>query len=300
LSRVLLTGASGFVGSKVLEALLQRGHQVAVLRRDPASPRLQPFAGRFEAIAGDMERLDAWSGAAKAFAPEILIHAAWRGIHGAERQGPAQEAQVGEALELQRLSAAWGVKRFVSLGSQAEYGPLHAPADEQAPKHPDSGYGRAKIAIWQGLREQAPALGQRVLWVRLFSAYGPGDDERWVLPSVARALLAGRRPSLGPCTVRWDYVYGRDAAEALLLLLEQGAEGDYNLGSGEAPVLRSTLEALRDLIDPALPLGFGERAEAPGQSTRLQAVTAKLRAATGWAPRTPLAEGLRALVESLR
>ena len=121
-----------------------------------------------------------------------------------------------------------------------------------------------------------------------------------MLPSTALKLLAGERPSLGACETPWDFLYGADAAEAIVALLASKAEGDFNLGSGQAPSLRSTLEQLRDLIDPSLTLGFGERAAVPGQSTHLQADIRRLQAVTGWAPRTTMAQGLPALLQSLR
>ncbi len=82
--------------------------------------------------------------------------------------------------------------------------------------------------------------------------------------------------------------------------LAPGMAGVYNLGSGRAVPVREIVETIRDLIDPRLPLGFGERPFAPNQVMHLEADVARLRAATGWAPAVPLRAGLERTVRWFR
>ncbi|MDQ2801049.1 MAG: GDP-mannose 4,6-dehydratase, partial [Armatimonadota bacterium] len=97
---------------------------------------------------------------------------------------------------------------------------------------------------------------------------------------------------------RWDYLYIDDAVEAICrLALETEAQGVFNLGSGEAHTVRSWVETTRDLIDPSLPLGFGELPYRPDQMMLLQADISKLQAATGWQPQIGPREGLQRTID---
>jgi nucleoside-diphosphate-sugar epimerase len=114
-----------------------------------------------------------------------------------------------------------------------------------------------------------------------------------MIPSLILQLLRGERPRVTAGQQKWDYVYVADAAEAVArVALNAAAAGVFNLGSGEAPVLRTIVESIRDEIDPRLPIGFGEVPYRSDQVMHLQAVITRLQTATGWAPRTPLADGL--------
>jgi nucleoside-diphosphate-sugar epimerase len=114
-------------------------------------------------------------------------------------------------------------------------------------------------------------------------------------------LLAGERPALTPGEQIWDYLYVEDAAEAIYLAaLMPDAEGVFNLGSGEGWRVREIIEHLRDLIDPSLPLGFGEVPYPPDQMMRLVTSIDRLKAATGWRPRVGLDKGLRRTIEWYR
>ena len=142
-------------------------------------------------------------------------------------------------------------------------------------------------------------MGTRFVWLRLGSVYGPDDNDDWVIPFVGRTLLKGECPALTSGEQRRDFLFVEDAADAINAVLEnERAEGIYNLASGHAPPLRETLERLRDLIDPALPLGFNERASEA--VTHLQADPSRLCAVTDWQPRTTLEEGLRLTVDRLK
>ena len=119
--------------------------------------------------------------------------------------------------------------------------------------------------------------------------------------SVIRKLLAGEKPALTAGEQMWDYLYSDDAAEALLLLAKQGRDGHiYPIGSGIARPLREYIEIIRDEIDPALPLGFGEVPYSDKQVMHLCADISALRADTGFEPEVDFREGIRRTIEYCR
>ncbi|QDV35472.1 NAD-dependent epimerase/dehydratase family protein [Tautonia plasticadhaerens] len=298
--RALVTGATGFVGSHLVEHLLDRGHAVAVVRRPGGDPRLlRPLLHRVVAIDGDLGGIAASRDAIDAFRPDTTFHLAWSGVAGPGRDDASQvEGNVSGTLELLRVAATAGCGTFVGLGSQAEFGPRTGAIGEDAPADPTTWYGIAKACTHLMARRLADDLGVRFAWIRLFSAYGPGDHGGALIPTLIRSLLDGGRPSLTAGEQRWDFLYITDAAEALRLVAESpDGAGPFNLGSGRVHRIADVAAAVRDLIDPSLPLGLGERPYGPRPIMHLQADVGRLREAAGWEPRTSLDEGLRRTIQ---
>jgi nucleoside-diphosphate-sugar epimerase len=294
--RALVTGAAGFVGSHLTEWLLAHGETVAVLMRPGTDAgRLEAALPRVTRIAADLEALGHAQEAIRDFAPDVVFHLAWRGVGNANHQGLAQvERNLPGSLALLRLASEAGCRTFVGTGSQTEYGRVQGPVAEEKCPAPTTLYGAAKLCTGLLGRLFATGMGLRFVWLRLFQLYGPREPPHFVIPYVIESLLAGEKPLLTAGEQRWDYLFVEDAVEAMhLTALAPAAAGVYNLGSGTAPSLREVLEAIRDLIDPKLPLGFGEVPYRADQVTHLQADVRRLREATGWAPRTALDDGLR-------
>ena len=294
--RVLITGATGFVGSFVLRRLLADGrHEVAALIRDSADPwRIVDVLACVSRIEADLGDLGPAEGRILDFAPEAVLHLAWTGVSALTRDDPAQVAEVARTLALVRVAARAGARHWIGLGSQAEYGPREGPTDEEAPTRPVSLYGIAKLSAGLVARHQCAAAGLRFAWLRLFSTYGPMEGPDWLLPGLIRRLLRGERPALTAGEQRYDYLYVEDAAEAICrTALAPTASGLFNLGSGRAVRLRDLIERVRDLVDPRLPLEFGAVPYRDGQVMHLQAETSRLRDAIGWSPAIGLDEGLR-------
>ena len=301
--RVLLTGASGFVGAAVLAELLKApAADVCVLVRRPADAwRIAALLPRTTVVAADLADEAAIRETLRRFEPTHLIHAAWGGVPGSHRNDPAQHLDVHHTMQLLHRALTSGVRHVVGLGSQAEYGPCADRIDETAPTRPTTMYGAAKLAACVMASRMCAVSGARFAWLRLFSSYGPGDHPEWMIPYVTRVLLRGDRPSVTAAEQRWDYLYVDDVATAVVETARQPhAEGIFNLGSGRAVPLRSIIEQIRDAIDAALPIGFGEVAYRPDQVMHLEANIDRLQSATGWAPATPLGHGLRATVEWYR
>jgi len=299
--RVLLTGATGFLGAQALRALLRAKAEVVVLRRvNSPDWRIKnlPVAG---VVRGDLREIRAAGKVIQEARPEAVVHCAWAGVGNKHRNNAGQiDDNVLPGVELARVCAEAGAKHFIGLGSQAEYGPLNRRITEEDATQPTTLYGAAKLGAMVLLERVCSDLGMRFAWLRVFSTYGPMEDADWMIPYLIRALLRGERPTLTSCEQRWDYLFGPDAGEAIAAVAtaerEPGAKGVFNLGSGQVYTLRHIVELIRDMIDPGLPVDFGAVPYRPDQVMHLEADITRLRAATGWSPATSLEEGLRQTV----
>jgi UDP-glucose 4-epimerase len=295
--RVLVTGASGHIGSFVARRLVRDGHQVvAGIRASSDLWRLSEIVDSIELVPFDLATITAHPGLVGAIRPDVVVHAAWSGITAGSRDDPRHVApNVGGTLELVRQAGEAGTRAFIGIGSQAEYGPHDGTLREDLTPRPVSLYGTAKLATAELTRSMCQAYGMRWVWLRLTAAYGPMDDRAHLLPSVIQDLLAARRPSVSAGTQAWDYLYVEDVAEAIrAVVLTDAAEGILNLSAVDAWTVRALVEEVRDLIDPGLQVGFGELA---GSATSMRSDPSRLRELTGWEPKVALPEGLRATVE---
>lgn len=301
MKRVLLTGAAGFVGAAVLHALSKKGRDIAVLLRATSDTRrISHLMNEITVIRGDLSNLGDIHDQIAAFKPEGVVHLAWEGVKGAERNSQAQLSNVVTSIALYRLTESLGCSRFVGIGSQAEYGPQTGRIDESAVPRPTTIYGAAKLATSVLLERAAATSGRSFAWLRLFSSYGPGDDPSWLIPYVIGRLLARKKPSLSAAEQVWDYIHIEDVAGAIIAALDSEACGVFNLGSGQAQPLREIVTIIRDLIDPSLELGFGEVPYRSDQVMHLEADISALENATGWSPSVSLRDGLRGVIEEHR
>jgi len=298
--KILVTGASGFIGAAVCEELLAHGHEVAALVRDGEHWRLDPIRRSMLVIVADLARCASWQEPVREFRPDSIAHLAWTGVRGADRDSPSQAANIGWTTDLLDICHRSGASTFLGVGSQAEYGPKQVAITEDDATNPTTQYGKAKLAAGRDIAKIAELRGMRHIWMRAFSIYGEGDHPHWLIPYLIGALLRGERPSLTAGEQLWDFLHIRDAAAAMRIALENPqAKGVYNLGSGYAPPLRRTIETIRDLIDPRAALGWGEIAYRPDQVMTLQADIARIKM-LGWEPTITIAEGLARSVEWYR
>lgn len=273
------------------------GHSVLALSREAAPWRLADLEGKITLVQGGLDDQGAWSDRLSAFAPEAVAHIGWMGVGNFDRNNFAQAKNIGWTTDLLELGVRSGARVFVGIGSQAEYG-SHSRVDQA--EAPTTVYGEAKLAAGRMSAQLAKHFDVRFAWLRIFSTYGPTDHAYWMIPGLIRGLLARKKPALTGGEQYWDFLHVDDAACAICAVLaDASASGTYQLGSGQALLLRTTIEMLRDAIDPTLPLGFGEIAYRPDQVMHLQADTCRL-VDLGWTPKIALRQGLAETVEWYR
>lgn len=292
--RVLLTGATGFIGSQVARALLEAGCSVHALVRSGAdTSRIDGLVEGLSLVEGALVTLTD-PGVLEVIQPEICVHLAWYTEPGRYLRAVAENLDcLRWSLSLVEALARSGCARMLVAGTCAEYHPRPGaePFDEFDSIGPATPYARAKAALHLVAQDVAAAAGLELTWARLFFLYGPGEDPRRVVPSVVRAALAGRTlPATAGEQVR-DYLHVADAGRALAALALSEVSGPVNVCSGTPVTLRSVLEvAERAARRPGTVL-FGEVPYVPDEWMSLWGVNTRLLG-TGWRPHLDLATGL--------
>lgn len=298
----MVTGPTGAIGVALCRRLLDAGITVyAVVRPDSARAKVLPKCERLYVVSCDLDEITALN--KKISAPvDAFFHLAWGGTIGEGRNDTKlQLRNVEHTLQAVRAAAELNCKVFIGAGSQAEYGRVDGVLQPDTPCYPETGYGIAKLCAGQISRLECEKLGIDHIWARILSVYGPHDGPLTMITGTIRTLLHGEKPKLTVGEQLWDYLYTTDAAEALYCMALHGRNGAvYPLGSGQAYPLRSYVETLRDAIDPALELGFGEVPYGSRQVMHLQADIGGLQRDTGFEPKVPFVAGIKGTIEWMR
>lgn len=279
--RIIITGATGFLGKALCRELTEHGHEVtAVIRPESAEKAKELAVSRV--IELPLEELETLTGQKDIREPEspdsvelpkkrhgeplkkydVFCHFAWNGSGGEARNDYGIQLENLRYME-KALKAAksCGCTKFIGAGSQAEYGVVHGNAREDTTvPAPFMMYGAAKLACLHMGRVLAEQLGITFVWPRIYSVYGPRENDPTLLGYVARTLREGMTPELSACENMWDFLYITDFTRAMRLLAENPeAEGIYHVASGDARKLREFVELERDMIKPEAELKFGVR-----------------------------------------
>ena len=299
-ARILITGAGGFVGAAVAKAAIAGGHEVVACVRKDVS-RLACVADRISLQRVDLSDHARLAEVVAEAKPDIVIHSAWEGVGGALRSSDIQLDNVRTAVRLCDAAIAAGARKFVGIGSQAEYGRYDRRIVETDLPQPTMIYGAAKLAANHLTAARCREAGIQFAWLRLFAAYGPGDNSNWLIPSTAASLVRGTVPQCSPGTQKWDYLHIDDVADGILAAATADeATGVFNLSSGDPVAVRTIVETLRDIAAPGVEPAFGAIPFGPDQIMHLEGDNRRLREATGWSVKVPLTEGLRQVVDEYR
>jgi UDP-glucose 4-epimerase len=233
MSRVLVTGASGFIGSRTLEPLRRAGfemHSVGPIA--PAEPTKHHTGDLFDRaqVRALLERI----------APTHILHCAWEVTHGTFWHDPRNLDWVAATLDLARTAAARGVKRFVGLGTCAEYdwsdgGP--APRKEQDALAPRELYGVAKDCTQRLLTGFFAATDVSFAWARIFHLFGSGEQPARFVPALAIALKEGREAFCRHGQLTRDFIAIEDVGAALAAIVASQVSGPVNVASGSGMTL---------------------------------------------------------------
>ena len=246
MKRVLVTGASGFIGRALVPVLLDRGFEVHGAARTP-----QPITAGVRWHRADLLTEAGRAHALSVSRPTHLVHLAWEARPGRYREDPVNRIWAAASIDLLARARADGVGRILGIGSCLEYGPQDGPCEEFAECRPTTLYGQTKLAAAEAY------IAAGAAWGRVFVPFGPHEPEERLIPSLIRSLLAVQSIDCSHGEQLRDFVYVDDLAQMIAAVLASELTGVVNLASGETRSLRGVITHIADRMKAAHLVRFG-------------------------------------------
>jgi nucleoside-diphosphate-sugar epimerase len=293
--KVLLTGASGFIGRHCIRPLLEAGYEVHA-SSSTASPRQHDGVQWHRADL--LERAQTGPLVARV-RPTHLLHLAWYVVPGRLLASTENVRWVQASLELLRQFGDSGGVRAVMTGSCYEYSwnwDDGRCSETDTPLEPATLYGASKKALSEILAAYSDVVGLSSAWARLFFLYGPAEHPDRLVASVIRSLLQGVPAPCSHGNQLRDYLYIEDVADAIVALLDSATPGPINVGAGKATALKDIVMTIGAMLRKEHLIQLGAIPARENDVHRVVADTQRARAELDWQPRYDLATGLRRTV----
>lgn len=297
--RVLVSGASGFIGRWCVPALIEAGYDVHAVAGHTTTRPVPPQLRGAEIHRVDLLDAGAVDGLMARVAPTHLLHFAWIATPGVYWTSPDNARWLGASLHLVQRFASGGGVRVVMAGSSAEYdwtrvGVCHeltSPlANAAAPGV--TAYAHAKLEMQVALQRVAAEQALSAAWGRIFFQFGPDEHPDRLVASVIRNLLAGRE---APCShgrqVR-SFLHVADVGAAFAALLDSTVEGPVNIGSGDRLSVAELVSEIGTQIGRSELVRLGARNTPLSEPPLLVPDVTRLRNEVGWQPRFGLRDGI--------
>ena len=302
--KFLVTGGAGFIGSNVVDGLIEAGYEVVVVdnlitgKRENVNPKARFY--RVDITSPDLEEVF------ERERPDYVNHHAAQMNVRKSVDDPMYDARVNVlgSVNLLELCRRYEVKKviYASTGGAVYGEPLYLPVDEDHPVNPLSPYGVTKHTVEHYLYFYGANYGLRYTILRYPNIYGPRQDphgEAGVVAIFTEKMLRNERPTIfGDGTQTRDYVYVGDVVTANLLAIDKGDGEIYNVGTGVETSVNELFEFLREAVGVDLEPIYGERRL--GEVYRIAITNDKIYRDFGWKPQTPLKEGLFKTIEYYR
>ena len=293
-----MTGGGGFIGRALVKSLISVGAKVVSLSRRKKMDN-EPAQG-VESVNADIRDRIALKRALSGCAFEYVFNSGGYIDHSPYQNGGRSVIDVHYVGVMNLIEEVWGpsLKRFIQIGSSDEYGSAAAPQKEVVRETPISPYSAAKTAATQLIQTLARSERFPGVVVRLFLAYGPGQDQKRFLPQIIRGCLEDQIfPASQGEQVR-DFCYIEDIVEGLILsAVEPKAMGEViNIASGKPVSIRRVIEKVVELIGKGRPV-FGAHPYRLGESMELYADISLAKRILQWEPKTMLNDGLSKTIE---
>lgn len=299
MKKVLLTGATGFIGRHCLPSLLASGYEVHAISSKPnPGSRVSPYSPLPTPHSLDWRQTDLLDAEQVAelvagVRPTHLLHFSWFVVPGKFWTSPENLRWVQASLNLLNAFASNGGERVVVAGSCTEYDWGYGYcSEERTPLAPSTLYGSCKHALRIMLDAFAGQTGISAAWGRIFFLYGPHEHPSRLVASVIGSLLKDEPARCSPGEQMRDFLHVRDVADAFVALLEADVTGPVNIGSGQPVAVKEIVRKIADQVGRPGLVRLGALPAAPNESPLVVADVRRLSEEVGWTPRYDLDDGL--------
>lgn len=241
MKKVIVTGATSFLGRNVIRELSKKDYMVyAFCRKSSSMVKTLAEIENVQIVYGDLSNIKETI-VAQVDSADIFVHFAWDGSGRLGRaDGNVQQKNAEYAIDALRVAKQLGCSKFIFPGSQAEYGVRHDIMRETDECHPISAYGKAKLLFQDIAEEQVDLSDIELIHLRIFSIYGFGDRAGTLVDSCIDSFNSDSSIELSSCKQLWNYLYIDDFVKIIELFIQKDVpSGVYNISSDDTRALKS-------------------------------------------------------------
>ena len=306
MTRCLVTGATGFVGANLVRLLLDEGHEVSLLVRQEHKPeRLKDIRQAVQIRVADIADAASTRQLLADLKPEWVFHLAANGAYSWQNDVEAIfRTNLTGLINLLESSLAAGCTAFVNAGSSSEYGYKDHPPGEDEIVEPNSYYAVAKAAATQFCRFIAQNRKAQIATLRLYSAYGPFEDEGRLIPTIIKHALQKKLPPLVSPDIARDYVFVDDVNRAFVLAAKKLSGGEieelgavFNIGTGIQTSIAEVVTLTKRLMEVEVEPVWGSMENRRWDTSIWVANNKKAERVLGWKPVYDFERGLARTIE---
>lgn len=305
INKVLIIGATGFIGSHLAQRLIREKFEVGIIKREYSSVwRINDLLDKIVTYGVDLRDTQGVSKVVSHFRPDVIFHlATYYAVDHKPQEVPLMvDTNVLGTINLLEASKESMVKLFVNTSSCFVYKESKDKLRENADLSPLNLYALTKIQAEQACTFYAEKYDLRAITFRLFPPYGPADHERRLIPYAIKSLLEGEKPKMTTGKQRWDFVYVDDIVDAYFKVLsvsELPQEHEiFNIGTGNAISIREVVSRIKEIIGIELEPDWGAIPHRGNEVWFTCADISKTRDFLRWQPKTQImGEGLELTVE---
>lgn len=302
MKRILITGASGFIGMHLCQILDEEGYKLYAILRSENSyrPELQRLKSLIP-IYCDLRNIKNLLCLMSDISVDTVIHLAWQGVSGNDRSNYRMQLENVECtMNLITVAKKLGCNRFVGIGSTAEFDAYNASIRDGFCPNLVSIYGTAKLAAHFISKSICNTYGIEHIWGILGNTYGRGDCSNNFINYCTKLLMHGGEAKFTTGEQFYDFIYVTDAVRALAKLTEYGKDKySYYIGSGEPKRLKEYITMIRDIVNPKMEVSLGTIPHNGISSDADSFSIEKLVADTGYVPKVPFKDGIKRTIEWL-
>lgn len=274
---VLITGITGFIGSHIAELFVKKNIQVIGLKRQTSDTwRCKDIESKI--IWVDIDEKGEFKEELAQYSFEIIVHSAWIGVDSNSRDDWKQQSKnLPFLISLLEVAKKASVKKFIFLGSQAEYGNIEGKISEKRKPNALNAYASIKLASLEIVKTYCELNSINWIWLRLFSLFGEKENQNWLIPSLVQKMHTTSHMDFTPGNQKYAYLFVNDFAEIMKKVITVPIKsGIYNISSNETRTIKSLVEDIRDYVNPEFILNFGVLKYRDNQSMHLEGDITKL------------------------
>lgn len=293
MKKILVTGGTGFIGSHCLEELSQSNYEIHAISRN-SNKKIKNVVWHNIDLFDENDFINVL----KLVKPNYLMHLAWKMETGLNLNSNNNEKWFNLSKNIIDLFYKHGGERVLATGSGFEYDLTYKTLSEsESPINPNNEYGKSKSKLFNYLESSAEKNNTSFIWARIFFAYGPGQKKQSLLPYVVDCMMKNIKVETTDGNQQYDYIFVKDVARALVLLLESSYNGPVNVSSGKVTKLKDMVLKIGDHFNKKELLDFGARERPVGTPDFILGENDRLKTITSWKEEYNVDNGIEELIE---